>query len=634
MKHFQKSKWIWLDAIGSPDCYGEFYTTFNWKTGNTVCRICCDGDYTLYINGHYVSAWQYGDYEHYKVYDQIEITPFLTTGKNHIAVLVWHYGNNSQRYIRSQAGLLFEIVQDNRRLATSDSTVLCRQSPTFQSGNQKIITPQLGYSFSYNATKEDRWKLGIADGFVPATVVSKNCNLIPRPIAQIPMENPSESKCLLAEGGYYLFDLGKETVGIPVLSFESSSEQEITVLWGEDLQDGHVRRFINNGSNGEFSFQYIAKQGENSFTNYMLRMGCRYLEVFSERSIQIHYIGLLHATYPAKAVELKLSDTLDQAIYDICVDTLKLCLMDHYVDTPWREQGLYAFDSRNQMLCGYYAFSDKNAEYARANLLLMSQDRRPDGLLSITFPCGMDATIPSFSLYYIKAVREYITYTGDTRLGKEVFSKLQSILNVFVNHRRDGLVYSFDGHAYWNFYDWSPLMDGGLHIKNGSAPDLILNCLFIIAIKELQTIAVQINDETPAFEAIVQESVIATKAAFYRPDSGLFALTTNGNEYNVLGNALAILAGLTDENEAQFICRQFGKEALVEPSLSMKTFQYDAMLQTDSAYSQEILNEIRTVYGYMLACGATSVWETAKGASDFGNCGSLCHGWSAIPVYY
>ena len=28
------------------------------------------------------------------------------------------------------------------------------------------------------------------------------------------------------------------------------------------------------------------------------------------------------------------------------------------------------------------------------------------------------------------------------------------------------------------------------------------------------------------------------------------------------------------------------------------------------------------------------VWETILGDADFDNAGSLCHGWSAMPVYY
>ena len=36
----------------------------------------------------------------------------------------------------------------------------------------------------------------------------------------------------------------------------------------------------------------------------------------------------------------------------------------------------------------------------------------------------------------------------------------------------------------------------------------------------------------------------------------------------------------------------------------------------------------------MIARGATTFWETEKGAEDFNNAGSLCHGWSAMPVFY
>ena len=32
--------------------------------------------------------------------------------------------------------------------------------------------------------------------------------------------------------------------------------------------------------------------------------------------------------------------------------------------------------------------------------------------------------------------------------------------------------------------------------------------------------------------------------------------------------------------------------------------------------------------------GYNTVWETVLGAPDFDNAGSLCHGWSAMPVYY
>ena len=39
-------------------------------------------------------------------------------------------------------------------------------------------------------------------------------------------------------------------------------------------------------------------------------------------------------------------------------------------------------------------------------------------------------------------------------------------------------------------------------------------------------------------------------------------------------------------------------------------------------------------FGKMMDAGATSFWETEKGEADFGGAGSLCHGWSALPVYF
>ena len=77
MREFERAKWIWLEEKGQPDSYGEFYEKFQWEQGSAICRIACDGDYTLYINGQVASFWQYCDYEHYKVYDEVDITPYL-----------------------------------------------------------------------------------------------------------------------------------------------------------------------------------------------------------------------------------------------------------------------------------------------------------------------------------------------------------------------------------------------------------------------------------------------------------------------------------------------------------------------------------------------------------------------------
>lgn len=631
MASFEKAKWIWISETEEPDSYGEFITSFSWQKGQTLCRISCDGDYTLFVNGSYVSAWQYGDFSWYKSYDELDITEFLHPGENTLAVCVWHYGANSQRYKLEKAGLLFEVVQGESVLCSSNREIVCRKSRAFASGKQKWITHQMGFSFAYDATREDDWKTGVMPDGKPAVETPKDCQMVKRPVKKHKLLPPAQSVCLQCTHTYWLFDLGQETTGIPMLKLYSDCEQDILVQWGEDLQNGHVRRLI---AERDFSFQYRAKCGENVFADPMLRMGCRYIEVYAQKPAAVHYAGLCPTVYPVETRPYTLSNPEDQKIYDLCEKTLRLCMMDRYVDTPWREQCLYVYDARNQILSGFYAFRDGNKEFARANLALMAQDRRPDGLLSITYPCGNDLTIPSFSLHYFRAIREYGEHTGDWSLAGQVYPKLSDLLHVFLRQQKDGLVYSFAGNAHWNFYDWAPALGGDLYSRENSCADLVLNCLFIIACQDFLQISRRLNRAPNGIEDRIAQARKATRNTFFRKDVGLFAMLADGEHYTVLGNALAILAGLTDEKEARYICDGFQSGLMTDCSLSMKCFPYDAMLQTDPAYGQTILAEIRQTYGNMLSKGATSVWETAEGATAFENAGSLCHGWSAIPIYY
>ena len=627
-KTFQNAKWIWCNGDAQVDEYGEFFTSFLWQKGKTVCRISCDGDYTLWINGQFVASNQYGDYEHYKIYDEIDITGWLKNGWNKLAVLVWHYGDNSFRYCNLQAGLLFEISNEGTTLALSGRDTLSRISKAYKNGNKKKISDQLGFGFAYDATKEDEWQINPV-GFADSVVVNKVCRMYPRPIKKSVLEKEKVATVIEKDKGRYLIDLKEETVGLPVLRFVSPKKQNIRVAYGEHITDGGVR-FVES-----FGFDYVAKEGKNEYVNYMFRLGCRYLEVFCEEEIEIEYIGLIPQVYPVTIKEKIFESGLDQKIYDICVRTLQLCIMEHYVDTPWREQSLYGFDARNQMLCGYYAFENGNAEYARANLKLMSMDRREDGLLSITYPCDLDVAIPSFSLYYFIAVKEYIEHTLDATLAAEVYPKLISIIEVFIENRKDGLVSRFAKKSCWNFYDWTDFADGDLSETEKEKPDLFINCLFILALESLKKICLVIHEEF-LYQEILDTVRKQARKAFYREDKGLFSVTENGEEYTELGNSLAVLCKIVEEDKNGCICEKLANNEFIACSLSMKTWKYEALLSCDQEkYRERVLDEIRFTYKVMLDAGATSVWETIEG-ENFGTRGkgSLCHGWSAIPVYY
>ncbi len=620
---FSNSGWIWHTDHPVPDSYGDFVEKFIYRGGKALCRISVDGDYTLFVNGKYAASCQYGDFEHYKIYDSIDITKLLHEGENELYILVWHMGIGTSRHRPAAAGLIFEVEAGGEIIAASGKATLCREDPNYKSNYCKMITRQLGQSFYYNATAEDI-------PFHASVETEKRCQLFPRPTKKANILPEMKMTILKDEGSHYLIDLHEETVGFPELRFHSDTGQKILVTWGEHIADGGVRRIIGDR---DFSFEYVAKAGHNDYTNFMLRLGCRYLEVFCEDDIRLEYCGIIPQLYPTEKVERHFENALDQKIYELCVRTLELCMMEeHYVDTPWREQCFYSFDSRNQMLCGYRAFKGGNFDYARAALLLISKDDRPDGLLNITYPSGGILAIPSFSLHYFTAVREYLEATGDLSLGEAVYGKLLSIAEVFLKQMKDGLLWTFEDRSYWNFYDWSPFNDENI----GSAsthPDLMINAMFIIALKNLKAVSQMLGRDF-SFDELITELMKSTKKAFFVEEDGLFSMSRTEKQYSELGNSVAILAGIADEDESRVIAEKMLQGKTEECSLSAKCFKYDALLKVSENYRGAVLDEIRRTYKLMVDIGATSVWEVIEGESAFDDAGSLCHGWSSLPILY
>lgn len=619
---FDNCSWIWYTPNAFADSYGDFQDHFCYSEGQVLFRVSCDGDYTLFVNGHYAASNQYGDFEHYKIYDTIDITPYLIPGENKIFVTVWHLGIPSSRYQPAKAGLLYEVECGGNILCRSGCHTLSRENPHYKSGYGKIITDQLGQSFLYDATQPSDTP------FHNSFSVEKTCVLYPRPIQKLCVREEKPISVLKAEGCHFLLDLGEECVGLPTLRFSSDAPQKITLCWGEHIFDGGVCRKLGYR---DFSFEYIAAEGQNQYTNYMLRLGCRYLEVFCEQPIQVDYIGLLPQEYPVAINDARLNTPQKQQIYDLCVRTLKLCILEHYVDTPWREQSLYAYDARNQMLCGYRAFKNGNREYARAMLTLIGQDRREDGLLSITYPCGTDLAIPSFSLHYITAVKEYLDYTNDLSLGHEVYEKLLSIIRIFEERLQNGLLYSFAEPHYWNFYDWTPHMREKIH-STVSKPDLMLNCLFLIALKNMKSISDRLG-KSFAYQSVAETVISQSRKFFYDPVSGLFSAEADTPAFTELGNGAAILADLATAEEAHAIAEKLAGSSLIPCSLSMKCFVYDALLKVSRDYHPIIVEDICNTYQIMLDDGATSAWEIID-KHAFDNAVSRCHGWSALPILY
>ncbi len=605
-----EAKWIWINSDPQKNEYAYFEGEYDWSGEHALLSLAAETDYILCVNQKRVAFGQFAGYSHEKYCDEIDLTPYCSKGKNRFFVTVRYEGVNSLTHIDDGAGVIFSLTLNGKTVLTSNEHTRGGYDNRYLQHVDRLITSQLGLTSGMRSGEDLE--------ACPCVAVNKTNNIKPRPVQKTVMGDAVKGVRLPTSKPIY--DLGRETAGYLFLRIRAQRAGELQVTYGEHIADGCVRQCIGHRN---FSLDFAFEAGEHAFEQLFIRVAARYLQVNAPEGVEVLSVGLLPTHYPVTEKAHTLGG-LDGRIYETCVRTLRLCMNLHYEDCPWREQALYVLDSRNQMLCGYHAFEE--TEFQRANLIFMSKGTRADGLLELTYPAVNTPAIPFFTLMYPVAVYEYIEHTGDKSILCEVMPTMQRFMAEFASRiDENGLIAELPS-PYWNFYEWSPNSDGAA--KDGRY-HLILNCAFVYSCMHFLKLC-ELTGET--FDVDIDRIKRAIENTFLRRESGVFFLSPAcPDASSQLGNAMALLIGLGDARTVNAIKKD---SSLIPATLSMLTFVYDALLTQDTDSKEHILADIRQKYGQMLAQGATSFWETVDGESAFGGAGSLCHGWSAIPIHY
>ncbi len=676
---FDQSRWIWCGSAAPVNAYAVFRQTFSAPAGAASLFISADAQYAAFLNGMLIGEGQYADYPAFKVYDELPCA--LAAGVNTLEITVWCPVSDSSVYRAGRPALLFELADgEGRLLAFSGPETDCAPHPNYLSGPIENITPQLGYTFSYDARAD-------APVFSPATVVEGPRALHPRPIAKLrrlprkpavlytqgvfydgpggtfaermqrapmawralsemtglrerpmlPCEGGVRFACEDGDGIYILLDLMEEDAGFLDLDVTLDGEAEILIGWGEHTHDLRLRTAVGSRN---FAARYMGCAGNNRFTHLFRRAGLRYLELFVRaHAFTLRYAGIIPTTYPVSEVpRFHVADRLHQRIYEISVRTLRACMHEHYEDCPWREQALYTMDSRNQMLCGYYALG----EYAmpRASLRLMALGLREDGLLELCAPARVPVTIPSFTAMFLVQLQEYHLFSGDDAFAREMLPTARAIAGLLAGRAEEtGLLPAWDGAPYWNFYEWMPGLDG--HTACAAAPgtpryDAPMNAFAALALRRLALLEDALGGDGTYWLNAAEAIARAAHAAFFDAEKGYYrSYAANGETWgdDELTQALMVCAGICPESCLDAVLAALSGGALTPITLSYSVFQFDALMKRPGTYARWVFDRIARDWGRMLCEGATTFWETLAGSRDFDDAGSLCHGWSAVPVY-
>lgn len=685
------AKPIWTEQTNEPNQYAAFRMTF--VLDHAVCTpqlvIRADNRYVVWLNGEMLDTQQYSDYDFYRVYDRIDLSSALFhLGKNTIAVLGYCQNEDSSSYRKGTPSVIFELTDGTQVLVSSGETTLCSKSTGFTNGVLEKFSPQLSYSFCYDASA-DGWQMPDYQpefGWEKAVCLPDSGRYYPRPIPQLAVGRPVAAHIFAqgvhlydqtkrigerldsawlkhvpfaqiaqgkkdlpdtsgtvfcrseGDGIYVVIDLLKEQAGYFTLDIETKEAAKIDVGYGEHLDDLRVRTSVG-GRN--FAFQCHIVSGRTKFCYPIKRIGCRYLQLLiGAHEFVLHYAGVRSVDYPVSKKPLPPGlNAHRRRIYELSAATLQRCMHEHYEDTPWREQALYAMDSRNQMLCGYDAFEP--TALPAASLRLLGLGLREDGLLELCAPARVDCTIPSFSLVWITELAEYYSHTGDISLLQEMCPIMERVLVFFYEWERDGLLYNPQG--YWGFYEWSEFLDGLNQTRDKQVTrdgyDAPLNAFYVMALSAAAEIYSVLGNSEKSQEILKRISGLRERyrLMFYDDIKKAYRVSSTKECTEVfpqLVQALTICAGLCENHQERLLLarRLLSNEFQPEATLSHSLYLYQAMLDYPELH-EKILGHIDEHWGNMVFAGATTFWETALGAADFDDAGSLCHGWSACPIY-
>ena len=425
----------------------------------------------------------------------------------------------------------------------------------------------------------------------------------------------------------------------------ASAGTVLDIAHGEHLADGRVRCKIGDRN---FADRYICAEGTQEWEMPIRRIGCRYLEIHASEQktdIEFEYVGIKSAVYPVDlSGQFHTSDLSHNQIFSTAVETSRLCMHEHFEDCPWREQSLYAMDAKTQSLISYYLFGDY--QYAKESLSLLGRTIRSDGYLELCSPSEIDFTIPCFSMAWIVSVYNYYLYSGDKDFVNQLLPQMKYMLTTYMqNLGEEGVMLLPTGKNYWNFYEWSPAMNGYnldsmSHTPNRDSEKIhsCLNLFLLEALDACGRICRFVNDAAATdFEACagkirqgLRKYFCLNKGYFIPQENDRSSDSIHSQLIQALGLKLKVFLPQFEDSSRWALAYD---KSLSEISLGMHNYYYEALLQKPDLFGGFVLDHIGNRWGKMIKSGSSAFWETILGHEDFDGAGSLCHGWSAIPAY-
>lgn len=658
------ASWISVPDIGKQD-YGVYYfrkdITLLAQPQEFLVYVSGDNRYKLYANEQLVSMGPArSDMTHWN-YDTIDLAPYLQTGKNVVAAVVWNEGDDrAEANMSAQTAFLLKGEGDAVVLNT-DSTWKCIQdkgySPkTFELARLTYTVTGPGEIVDMNVHIAD-WnkRSGLTDGWQKAVVVSPAVpkEAVSNQLAGLNMPWMLQSSMLQQRELKVEHTLGFQRQTIPAHStktilldnqvltnayltmvFNKGKDSHITLAYQESLFTDFPHKGNRNETKGK---KMIGREDEiisngregQVFTTLTFRT-YRYVQLTIHTANEPLTIEDVYGTYTSYPFEMKASiETDNQELQDflrIGWRTAKLCAWETYTDCPYYEQLQYLGDTRIQMLVTLYNVGDD--AFIRNYLNLADESRNVEGVTQSRYPAKTPQYITPYALHYIWSLHDYMMYARQPQFVKAKLLAVRSILEYF--HRfqmKDGRLQCLPG---WNFTDWvdhENSWDIGVCLPGNDGATCVMDLQLLYAYQMAADLERQLGLKEQASiyngrAALLAQSI---EREYWDEHRGLYADHAEHDTYSQHANALAILTGVAKEERAVSVARQIETDTSLAPaSIYFKYYTHQAM--TKAGLGDHYLSWLDK-WRENVRMGLSTWAET----SDVDATRSDCHAWGSSP---
>lgn len=649
--------------------------TLSLKPETYVIHVSADNRYKLFVNGQVVSIGPaLGDINHWN-FETVDIAPYLKSGINVIAAMVWNDGD--YRAIMQISNRTAFIMQGNTKKefeVNTNKSWRCSKIKAYAPLEQKVngyyvLGPGefvdmnlLNSDLLMTDSEQDKWSvsemvgLGMPKGSSSLLPAGK-WMLVPSSIPSMEMTYQRILKMRTAKGvsapahfpekkadltipsnttASILLDQTFLTNSYLTLLYSKGKDASVSIRYAESLYD---KNSIRKGNRSEVENKKIVGRNDsiicNGFDNQRYTTlswrTFRYIQLDIQTKGEPLIINDIYGTftgYPFKNNTTFNSDMpLLNDILQVGWRTARLCAVETYFDCPYYEQLQYIGDTRIQAMISYYNSGDDRL--GRKAIDVIDYSRLPEGITQSRYPSSVVQIIPPYSLFWIGMVYDYYLYRNDSDYVRSKLQGSRQVLEFFSGYQQeDG---SLNNVPYWNFTDWADRSPRSWKFgtspndNNGNSCVLDLQLLWAYQVAAEMERNIGENYYAQKYTESINKLRETIKKKYWDKDKGMFADNAEMKVFSQHANSLAILTETVTGSEAFNVYEHIMNDSdIVKASIYFQYYLNLAMKKVGlgNNYLEQLGIWKKNIELSMTTWGEDS--DVEKTRSD-------CHAWGASP---